>query len=112
MTFHVGQKVVCVGMGPKYRGNPILRDSPYNGIKIGGVYTIRSLNVWSLSLTIVCLHEVDNSHLIGVGGGTIEPGWDIRGFRPLIERKTDSGVAILKKIARDVTERKKIGEGV
>lgn len=63
MSFHVGQKVVCVNDGVVYwRGNPDLRR--------GEIYTIRQITM-----------EIDlNLWLVGVSGG-----WVSTRFRPVVD---------------------------
>jgi hypothetical protein len=92
MTFHVGQKVVCVNDTPPTEGRELQ-------IRKDAIYTVAACfehwtREWGVQLC----------ELTPTGG----PGWHVWRFRPVIERKTDSGVAILKKIARDVTERKPV----
>lgn len=91
--WYVGQKVVRVPVDDSLRrGHSLLRDKATKGVpQIDEIYTIRAINVWPTN-TILRFYEFDYSHLIGVGGSTIEPGWDSRGFRPVIERKTDISI--------------------
>lgn len=92
MSFRVGQKVVAVGYDIHYDPNSIMWRHPKAAYpEIGGVYTIRQINVWA-KYTLVLLHEVDNQHMLAIVGGKIEPGWDSRAFRPVIEHKTDISV--------------------
>lgn len=106
MTFHVGQKVVRVEVDRSLgRGHAALRGKGTRTV-IGAVYTIRAINVWP-QLTMLRFEGMNHSNLIGINGSTIEPGYDSRGFRPLIERKTETGFAILKKICDDVRERER-----
>lgn len=92
MTFYVGQKVVCVG--GKYRGDIPRPDAEANGAiypRRGNIYTIRTINVWP-GKTLVTLHECNNAHLVKIFGGGIEPGFNARGFRPVVDRKTDISI--------------------
>lgn len=98
MTFHIGQKVVRIPVGKGISGgNPLLAGVGGPRPIIGQIYTIRAINVWPTK-TILRFEEFDFSHLIGIGGATIEPGWDSRGFRPIIERKRKTSIAVFKKM--------------
>jgi hypothetical protein len=95
MTFLIGERVVCVdaSKGPWADIQPLV---------LGGMYVIDRL-----------YHSPVHGLGVQLRDRPVPNPTDwyyARRFRPLIERKTDSGVAILKKIARDVTERKKITE--
>lgn len=82
MAFHVGQKVVCVS-------EPV--PSEIQGIKAGGIYTIRSIERCPLFDVLgFRLEEV----LCGATGlpGHIEGGFRATHFRPVIERKTDISI--------------------
>lgn len=90
MTFRVGQKVVCIGSNE----NPKLSDAADKAHRkpdINQIYTIRSMFAWK-HLVLVRLYEVDNRHLMPIMGVSVEPGYDSRGFRPLVERKTDISI--------------------
>ncbi len=86
MMFRVGQKVV--GIGYNCGGDRDKLPPGANMPAVGSVYTIRSINEWS-DVTLITLQEVDNRHLIGFDGYSLEPGYNIRAFRPIVERKTD-----------------------
>ena len=100
MAFRVGQKVVCVSgaagdVGYKEAG-------PYSKPTRGGVYTIATINYWP-ARTILTLVECDNSHLINkFDRSGLEPGFNAKCFRPIVERKTDISFAheILRKVSR------------
>lgn len=91
----VGQKVVCVGCGQSERKTRVERPQGEKAgaiyPTIGSVYTIRQIDVWNDGTTIL-LNEISNAHLIGWKGGTIEPGFPAKGFRPVVDRKTDISV--------------------
>jgi hypothetical protein len=112
MTFHVGQRVVCVDADALSVAVPWFRaDLDMDGLTKGRVYTIRKIGTYSTHLAdipLVWLHEIIRPMRGGIANCYGEVGYAPCRFRPLIERKTDSGVAILKKIARDVTERKPV----
>lgn len=86
---HVGGRVRGRGRADVSRGEAIKRGAVLPNR--GSVYTIRKINVCSHD-TLILLNEIDNSHLIGVWGGTIEPGFSIYQFRPVQPRKTDISV--------------------
>lgn len=69
----------------------------------GGAYTVRSIRQGlQTGVTLLLLAELDNSHMPVKG---LEPGFDSRYFRPLIERKTDISVfqAMLNPSKTEVT---------
>jgi len=53
---------------------------------IGGIYTIRAINVWP-TYTLLRFDELDNSEFVR-GTLMLEPGFNSVGFRPVVERKT------------------------
>ena len=95
MTFHVGQKVVCVDDGPgQLRGTRVWERPIVNG----QIYTIR----W---VGIAPYYNRLGVRLVGVDRGPdkFNREWDdmplnAHRFRPLIERKTDISIftAMLK----------------
>jgi len=95
MAFHIGQKVVCIS--DKWR-NPHTHECPVKG----RVYTIRAIGGPDLEgQTGVIVEEIRNPpeswRLLG------EVGFRAVFFRPLVERKTDTGFAILEEIRRRET---------
>jgi len=83
MAFHVGQKVVKIRM----TGNTI-QIAP--ALIIGRIYTIRDIDLRAMAIHGVatirleeCIGPINNSTI-----GLWEAGYDPRGFRPLVERKT------------------------
>ncbi len=94
MAFYVGQKVVCiVGFTRLARG----RDETFP-IK-GEVYTIREIKLDSGGDTCLRLQEIVNTPRYYAEGFT-EMAFDAELFRPLVEKGTDTGMAILKEIVR------------
>lgn len=97
MNFRVGQKVVCVDAkaryGTKLFATPILE---------GEIYTIAGFqeSVWVHGTICVLLVEAKNSRPHSFGGRDI--GYQADRFRPLVEKKTDAGMAILKTILDEV----------
>jgi len=94
MTFHVGQKVVCVGtfdrIGLMMRIYRFFY--PFEEARTGQVYTVSNIYFIGdkMMLEIVELPTIDD--------GVWAPGYYARGFRPAVERKTDISVfkAMLK----------------
>lgn len=104
MTFRVGQKVVCVNanLDDGAIGDMVFSTS----LREGSIYQVRWVGIWTDGLSV---------RLVGVKRNFPEPEYqDVPfcswRFRPLIERKTKTGIEILRQIARDVTERKPIKE--
>ena len=89
MNFRVGQKGVCVDASPTYVGHPV-------PLTLGAIYTIETV-VFACGLQGVSLREVksfaDRHHRAEFLASR---------FRPLVERKTDTGMAILKSILDEV----------
>lgn len=95
MSLYVGQKVVRV-TDPTIPNRSSIPDATLNAMgwsrpEEGEVVTIRTINVWP-TWTALTFFEHDNSHLIGVQGKKIEPGFNSRHFRPIVEQKTDISV--------------------
>ena len=93
--FHVGQKVVCITdmswciHNPNYRGETIpVKD---------GVYTVRSFATDVFGRDCMLLHEIINEHRCYIEG-VLECAFDVNHFRPIIERKNESGMSILTDI--------------
>lgn len=89
MTFHVGQKVVCVDDSP----NPKTDNLP-PGITRGQVYTIRKIG-WHRGVMGFSLVEV--APRVGWRG------WLAKRFRPAVERKTD--INVFKRMLIDEPEK-------
>lgn len=83
--FRIGQKVVCVDI----KG---LKTPPWNVLCVNKIYTIARVGgvPWH-DKPLVDLFETPKSN-------NAWPVYYMHRFRPLIERKTDAGMAILKKI--------------
>lgn len=101
LNWHVGMKVVCVASPERIAAG--MRRMPgaiypaHNGI-----YTIREIRddaQWNkgASSIVLLLAEIDNSHFIGTHSADntysyVEPGFNVRGFRPVQTRKTDISI--------------------
>ncbi len=89
MTFRVGQKVVCINVGPNV--SPLLTgvwipdgwraDTPI----INSVYTVDAIVGLPGNRTGLVLAEIKNT-------ATWKFAFDMRRFRPIVERKTDISV--------------------
>lgn len=90
MTFHVGQKVARFRDGLRN----ICADPA-----IGEAVTISWIGDWQ-GTTVIDLIEYPAPETL-----TASRGYDAAVFRPLVERKTDTGMAILKKIAADASKK-------
>lgn len=90
MTFRVGQKVVCVRTMPGHRR---METGVYP--EEGPVYVVRSIFYFE-GRALLRLQGIDNTHLHYTDG--IEPGFNAKNFRPVVERKTDISIftAMLK----------------
>jgi len=99
--FRVGQKVACINDRMNHGGQ---RPSGYNYPIEGTVYTIRDIFADEFGRELVRLCEVKNGQE-NTRLGFIEPGFDASHFRPVVSRKTDTGMAILKKLLQPKPER-------
>jgi hypothetical protein len=87
MAFRVGQKVVCVDAnsndprcGPGWRADPL---------RNGAIYTIAGFGTSKFGETCLLLEEAKNTAMH-------QYGYHPRRFRPLTERSTEAGMAILR----------------
>lgn len=95
MNFRVGQKVVCVDANCDPN-----RMFLYSAALVEGeVYTIREILNDDFGVPGVFLEEVIGAARLSDGK---EFGFYARRFRPLVERKTDTGMAILKSVLDEV----------
>lgn len=89
MTFRVGQKVVCVGaLSPTFYGEKVP--------EVGKVYTIRNVRKFENGIGLH-LREIANS-VHRYQDGTYEAFFHKEFFRPVVEKSTDTGMAILREI--------------
>lgn len=102
--FRIGQKVVCVAANFNHDWS-VVPNRPQNGL----IYTIRGLRMWNFRdkgpLVCVYLEEIHNDVNHWTSGEHAEHPFAAWRFKPLIEKKTDTGMAILKKIASDVSNK-------
>ena len=108
MNFRVGQKVMRIKRLDHDDEAHLLRwsISRCKGIaypRIGDVCAIATINHWPHA-TLLTFREYDNSQFVRQGLCTIEPGFDAKSFRPIVERKTD--ISVFKKILADVSKEK------
>ena len=103
--FRVGQKVVRVSSSSgDARGIAVAKKYNHSAPCLGEICTVRSINIWPFS-TIITLVEHDNSHIQAALHLPYEPGFNARCFRPVVKGKTDTGMAILKKLLQPKPER-------
>jgi len=97
--YRSGQKIVCVydGLYPGY----IRGFSASEQIVKGEIYTVLRSIVDDDGDEILHLHEVCRDEESRTIWGD-SAGYVATRFRPLIERKTDTGMAVLEQIRRDV----------
>lgn len=94
MTFHVGQKVVCVNAGLLPGQPPYTEWDEGEALVEGKIYTVRRCFVEDGRL-ILWLDEVARSRRARLAWGN-NVGYGACRFRPLIELKTD--ISIFKRI--------------
>lgn len=85
MNFRIGQKVVCVDDKPRYYETCSLVE--------GNVYTVLGARVFSPTCVAIWVAEAKSIS---------RNGFYADRFRPVVERRTDTGMAILTKILDDV----------
>ena len=109
MSFKIGQKVVCINtdqhpLGKGDYGAPPVADH----IEIGKVYIIRRLS--NRKIPLVWLQGINRRQPHADGGFWTDSGFLAFRFRPLIERKTETGMSILREIIdrESVEDRKPI----
>ena len=102
MAFHVGQKVECVDDTPHPRG-ALAWTYKNTVLKKGTVYTIRGTETGGGVLGIY-LYEVKSDAPPFPDGR--ERSFCHTRFRPIVERKTDTGIEILKKITADASKKR------
>lgn len=92
--FWIGQKVVCVDDSPSDdpRCGPG-GDWVPNYPKRGQIYTVRGIS----NTGSIVLDEIMNP-IREFLGGDAEAHWKPHRFRPLVEKSTDTGMAILREI--------------
>lgn len=94
MAFRVGQKVVCV-KSRRYGGT----GAEIMPVK-GNVYTVRGIDLNRPGCNCevgLWLEEITNPPM-DYRGGIEECSFDATRFRPLVEKKTETGMAILREI--------------
>lgn len=99
----VGQKVVCVDVEPK---NP--RRVPVTEcLKLGAVYTIRTVGdfPWPLDRVAGAAVWLAEIHRHDPHPEFVDYPFAASRFRPVVERGTETGMAILRRIADDVREK-------
>lgn len=98
MAFRVGQKVVCVDDAPP---SYFWSDGDMGGLKKGAIYEVRWVGMFDHPMlgSHLCIHVAGISRL---AKGRDWP-FNVNRFRPVVERKTDTGFAMLEKIRRAVS---------
>jgi len=103
MAFRVGMKVVCIYAG---RWDAVSAYGDEIWPVKDQVYTIRSIQDYpSHGLTGLRLAEIRNPVRNYPPNGLMEPSFLSDRFRPVVDRKTDTGMAILKKILENHEEK-------
>ena len=106
MSFHVGQKVVCVDSDSRHGINDGCRWLPGEEIHVGQIYTISRLWVDAKGYLVVDLFEKKRVQ----GWWPYEVGYMRERFRPLVTKSTETGMAILREILdrESVDERQRV----
>jgi hypothetical protein len=89
MTFHVGQKIVCVD--DDFAGRNMFSRIPSNLPVKNAVYTIRGF-VDARGKTFIRLVEILNTPRQISGTAIEEPAFNADRFRPIVSRKTSIGI--------------------
>ena len=106
-----GSKLVCVEpSGWSDMRNKVTDDfDTMSYPQLDEVYTIREVRVrfvpeWGEVLIGLLLDEIENPIADGGSAGGEEPGFDVRGFRPLASRAAETDVAIFSPLLDQVSE--------
>ncbi len=107
MTFHVGQKVVCIY---DFSNSPVMEAAKTWHLAIpekDKIYTIRELFKWN-GETGLRLYEIVNSKMLLSDNSVAEVGFQTQCFRPLVERRSSTDISfaldILDKANRQIKE--------
>jgi hypothetical protein len=115
MTFHIGQKVVCI--------NDVFRDprwSMFTDLGVvrpqrGKIYRIRAIYPDCIfadgsSFAAFLLEELVNPEFLGMQPA--EPVWAAYRFRPLVERKSETDISwaidILDRVSKDARSKEPV----
>lgn len=108
MNFNIGQKVVCVDDKLRYPagmqfarsdGSVGISDGDMGGLRRNAIYTVARIHAGKVGVDI----ELDE-----ISRGPTDRGFCATRFRPLIERSTDTGMAILRKIEDDAARKREL----
>lgn len=99
MTFHVGQKVVCVEEWIDWYGPETLP-------RKGKMYTIRELIDIGLAPSMRLMEIVNPVNDCWLNVEPCEIAFDRSAFRPIVEKKTD--ISIFTEILRKVTRKDRV----
>lgn len=103
MNFYVGMKVVCINARPQRGCRWDEGESPCEG----AIYTISRICRDDDGDNILSFFELQRTlRSIRIYGENVGY-WSFR-FRPLIERSTETGMAILRKVADDAAARRNL----
>lgn len=97
MNFRVGQKVVCVS-------DDWEEEYPGTLVRKGDILTISRMLLCDEGKTVL----LEFVEAFSPETDEWSAGYDAAAFRPLVERKTDTGMAILKSILEDAENYKVI----
>jgi len=98
--FRIGQKVVCVRNFPVGQEVRYSTGARSNKIQIGSVYTIREVDTRAVHLHgVACVRLVEVVNDVQqTTVGPWERGYPATSFRPVVERGSETGMAILREI--------------
>lgn len=105
MSFHVGQKVVCVDPSTLSGGG--LPFSPEEAPIKGQIYTVHRCFIDDDGDKVLHLVEIARDEVSREMWGP-DAGYGAFRFRPLITRSTETGMAILRKVADDAAKRQNL----
>lgn len=95
MSFHVGQKVVCVNVRPGPFGFAAVLLTKDREYIISEIYPFEPHGIRVEGVT---MFEADRDWFMAAR------------FRPVIERKTETGMAVLRKVAADASKKRETVE--
>lgn len=102
MGFRVGQEVVCVNADHGLISVPWAVLGGLDGLTKGQTYVVRSTGNFR-GFPCIWLNEIVRAIR---GDDPNECGFSVLRFAPAVKRKTDTGMAILKKVAADQSKKR------
>ena len=104
MTFRVGQKVACADAENHGRYSPWLAVTGLDGLAQDAIYTIRSIGLYR---DVPCLWLEEITRPI-FRDETVEAGFHILRFRPIVARKAETDISFAHEILREASRKETV----